>query len=333
VERLQGALDQANTSVAQLQEQLQAATSARKNAEALLDASESELDEQTREKIEQARGARIQVATAVDFAKVELDRAREQLKSGIISQQQLDLTQAKYDSAAAQLQQADASVRQAEQSLGSGSSRIQSAREQVQSAAAREREVRLELESQSAGMNPEVRQILADLQNKQFDLDSTTVKAPADGMPVQVFVRPGQMATALGALPTMIFVQGDKPELIASFPQNTVQYMHPGLEAELAFKMYPGQIFKAKVRSIATITPEGQFIPSGQVRNVSPATSTYIPVVFDYGPEIEALNLPYGAQVGVAVYTENIHAISIVRKIILRMKSWENYLFSISLGH
>ncbi len=34
-----------------------------------------------------------------------------------------------------------------------------------------------------------------------------------------------------------------------------------------------------------------------------------------------------GAQVSVAVYTHNFHAMSIVRKIILRVKSWENYVF------
>jgi hypothetical protein len=128
-------------------------------------------------------------------------------------------------------------------------------------------------------------------------------------------------------------VHGDRPELIASFPQNAVQYIHPGLEAELAFKMYPGKIFKAKVKQVARITPEGQLLPSGQVRTISPTKNTYIPVVFEYCPEVEALNLPIGAQVGVAVYTEKLHALSIVRKILVRMKSWENYLFSISLGH
>jgi len=333
VERLQGALDQASTDVAQLEERVQAASAGTKNATALLDAAESELDMQTREKIEQARAVKMQAATARDFAQVELQRSEEQLTAGIISAQQRDVFKQRFDTAAAQLQQADAALRQAEQSLGSGGSRIESAREQVQAAEAQEREARLELDAESAGLNPEVRQILAELQQKQRDLESTTVRAPSQGFATQVMLRPGQMAVPLPAFPTMIFVHADRPELVASFPQNAVQYFEPGLEAELAFKMYPGKIFKAKVKSIAPIVPEGQLLPSGQVRTISGASKTYIPVIFEYGPEVEALKVPLGAQVGVAVYTHHIHALSIVRKILVRIKSWENYMFSISFSH
>lgn len=333
VERLQGALDQANTNVAQLQERMSAAQSATKNAQALLEAAESELGMQTQEQIVQARAARNQAVTAVDFAKGELDRSEAQLQAGIVSIQQRDVFKQRYDSASAQLDQAEAALRQAEQSLGSGGSRIESAREQAQTVEAQEREVRLALESQSAGLNPEVRQILAELQQKQLDLEQTTVRAPARGFASQVFLRPGQMAVQLPAFPTMIFVHADRPELIASFPQNTVQYFEPGLDAELAFKMYPGKIFKAKVKSIAQITPEGQLMPAGTVRTVSPAKSTYIPVVFEYGDDVAALDIPIGAQVGVAVYTHHLHALSIVRKILVRIKSWENYMFPISLSH
>jgi hypothetical protein len=54
-------------------------------------------------------------------------------------------------------------------------------------------------------------------------------------------------------------------------------------------------------------------------------------VLFEYDEDVAALDLPIGAQASVAVYTHNLHVISFVRKIILRMKSWENYVFF--LGH
>lgn len=333
VERLQGALDAASTDVAQLQESMAAAQSATKNAKAMLAAAESELDMQAREQIEQKRAARDQASTALDFAKLELDRADEQFASGITSQQQRDVFKQRYDTAFSALDAADSALTEAELSLGSGSSRIESAREQVQTVEAQERTARLELESQSAGLNPEVRQILAQLQQAQIDLDQTTVRAPAKGFASQVFLRPGQMAVQLPAFPTMIFVHAERPELIASFPQNAVQYFEPGLDAELAFKMYPGKIFKAKVKGVAQITPEGQLLPAGTVRGVSPAKNTYIPVVFEYGEDVAALDIPIGAQVGVAVYTHHLHALSIVRKILVRIKSWEHYLFPISLSH
>jgi hypothetical protein len=42
---------------------------------------------------------------------------------------------------------------------------------------------------------------------------------------------------------------------------------------------------------------------------------------------VDFLNLPTGTQASIAVYTHHFHALSIVRKIILRIKSWESYAF------
>ena len=53
----------------------------------------------------------------------------------------------------------------------------------------------------------------------------------------------------------------------------------------------------------------------------------YVPVVFHYDILVAALNLPIGTQASVVVYTDRVHALSIVRKIILRIKNWEGFLF------
>jgi multidrug resistance efflux pump len=135
----------------------------------------------------------------------------------------------------------------------------------------------------------------------------------------------------------IVFVTKEKPMFIATFPQNVIAMIEPGLEAELAFKAYPGRIFKAKVSRIAPIIPEGQFLASGQLQSVTPGTAPgHIPVIFEVGEDVAALNLPAGSQASVAVYTHYIHAMAIVRKIILRIKSWENYVFFLSnmnVGH
>jgi hypothetical protein len=104
--------------------------------------------------------------------------------------------------------------------------------------------------------------------------------------------------------------------------------LKPGLEAEVAFKAYPGRIFKATVSHLLPTTAEGQFSTGGQLRiATSAAAPGRIPVVFDYGTDVADLNLPGGAQATAAIYTENVHVLAIVRKIILRIKSWENYIF------
>ena len=50
-------------------------------------------------------------------------------------------------------------------------------------------------------------------------------------------------------------------------------------------------------------------------------------MVFDYDEDVAGLKLPVGAQASVAIYTDRVHALSILRKIILRIKSWENFVF------
>jgi multidrug resistance efflux pump len=166
------------------------------------------------------------------------------------------------------------------------------------------------------------------LAEAQFDLDSCTVRAPADGSVTQVIVRPGQMAVPMPFAPLMVFVHGGDPALIASFPQQTIKTIQPGHEVELSFDAYPGYIFKGTVKRKLSAVPEGQLLAAGQLRATTNERSPgRIPVIVDYGDDVKALGLPVGAKVTVAVYTDEFAWLGILRKIILRIKSWESYLF------
>jgi hypothetical protein len=104
--------------------------------------------------------------------------------------------------------------------------------------------------------------------------------------------------------------------------------LKPGLEAELAFKAYPGRVFPATLSHLVPATAEGQLTPSGQLRTATAESAPgRVLVAFNYGEDIEELKLPGGAQASIAVYTDHLHALSLVRKIVLRIKSWENYIF------
>jgi hypothetical protein len=52
-----------------------------------------------------------------------------------------------------------------------------------------------------------------------------------------------------------------------------------------------------------------------------------VPVVIEIEDDLSEYNLPIGSAASVAIYTGEFHVTNIVRRIILRMKSWENYLF------
>jgi multidrug resistance efflux pump len=169
---------------------------------------------------------------------------------------------------------------------------------------------------------------MALLEKARWDLDQTVVRAPSDGYVPQLTLQPGQMAVPLPLKPLMVFVVTEKPVLVASFKQKALPDIEPDLEAEAIFKTHPGRSFKLKVRRVLTAMPEGEVLASGELLAPTSAKDKgYVPVVFDYDEDIAQLNLPAGAQASIAIYTHRVHALSIVRKIILRMKSWENYLF------
>jgi multidrug resistance efflux pump len=328
VDRLEAAVAESNTNLGQVEQQLSAATAATEQARADLLASESEYDRQAQQELEQADASTAQVKAQLVLAQQDYERYKTLFEEGTVPRQKFEQAAAQRDRLQAQLEQAQAARSQAEEKLKSGGDKLQAARERLRQAEAQEREVKLEYESQSGGVNPELKQILAQLSTARWELSETAIRAPADGYVTQVMLRPGQMAVPFPVAPVMIFVHGEPPVLIASYPQNVITEFRPGLEAEVAFKAYPGEIFEATVDEVLPIIQEGQLAPTGQLRAAtSESAPGRIPVKFKYSAEINALDLPTGAQAEVAVYTDSMQFLGILRKIILRIKSWENYLF------
>jgi multidrug resistance efflux pump len=336
VDALNAKLAQANVKVAQLSSKLAAAEAATRFAKSNLLISESETDRQARIALEKSVDLINQTKARLAFAKSNLERYTELQKRNTVATAEFEQAKRQEESLTAELGQAEAAKRAAEETLRSGSDRMQAAREDVKQAEAQEQETRTALNAEIGGVNPEVRQVMAELDQKRWELEQTVVRAPSEGMATQVFLRPGQMAVPIPLTAPMVFVPNERPTLVATFSQNVVAGIEPGLEAEVAFRAYPGRIFKAKVVRVLPIVPEGQAVASGQLRaaTVESAPGT-IPVLFEYGDDVAALNLPVGAQATVAVYTHHIHALGFLRKIILRIKSWENYVpfLGAVLGH
>ena len=71
--------------------------------------------------------------------------------------------------------------------------------------------------------------------------------------------------------------------------------------------------------------PESECTPTSP--NACTEAPGRIPVLFEYGEDVAALNLPAGSQARVAIYTESFQVFAILRKILLRINSWENYIF------
>lgn len=335
VERLQAVLDTKKKSLARLKEQLAAAEAITRSAEAKAIVAESTYDRQARENVEQAGSQVTEVQKQLNLAKTQYQRYADLRAKNAVSQEELDKIHTALRTAEQDVKQAQSQEKIAREQFASGSSSLKAAREEVNRAKAVERDLLLDIETESNGVTSDVRQTMAELDMKRWELEQTEIRAPYDGFVPQVVLRPGQMASPIPLASLMVYVSDRKPMLIATFHQTVVMGFEPGMHAEVAFKAHPGRTFKAHVVRVATAIREGELDPSGNLLSGTPATAPgYVPVFFEYDEDISDLKLPIGSQATVAVYTHRLHALGFLRMMVLRIKSWENFLFGFELpGH
>jgi len=192
---------------------------------------------------------------------------------------------------------------------------------------AAEAQVRARLGATVGDDQAEVAQIRAQLASARWELSQTVFYAPADGTVINLQLRPGQMATALGAMPVMTFVE-DQFQVIALYNQNELHNVQAGDEAEIALKTYPGRIIKASVDSIVWAQGQGQVPMSGTLpqTGTAPLPPGRFAVRLDIAEKDRGIFLAAGAAGNGAIYTQHGHHIHIVRKVIMRVGSFTNWL-------
>ncbi|HSS08027.1 MAG TPA: HlyD family secretion protein [Rhodanobacteraceae bacterium] len=211
------------------------------------------------------------------------------------------------------LEQAETSVNQLESDLAS--------------AIANEGQVRAMMNATVGDDQAEVAQIRAQLENAKWELEQTTVLAPADGYAINVQPRPGSMTAAFPITPAMTFVE-DEYQVIALFQQNELHAIEPGNEAEFTITTNPGLIVKATVDSIIWAQGQGQLTVSGVLpqTGVAPAPEGRFAVKLTVDPKQADMFFPAGAMGHGAIYTNHLAAIQILRKVILRIGAKVDYL-------
>ena len=161
----------------------------------------------------------------------------------------------------------------------------------------------------------------------QYDLDQTIVRAPNDGIIVNVQLRPGAFVAAFPIASVMTFME-DTPQIYALFYQNELHQIEVGNEAEFYVPSFPGNILKAKVESIILAEGQGQLnasgtLPTTGLRDITPNRFAVNLVMDDRHAE---LLLPAGAVGDGAVYTDHLAFLHIIRKVMLRISTKLNYI-------
>ena len=207
---------------------------------------------------------------------------------------------------------------------------LEVSKQSLAAAKAEEESARTAYSSNVEGVNTLIAKARAELADAQFDLDQTTIHAAGPGFVTQVSLRPGMFVVPMPIRPAMLFINtGDRDaKLVAAFQQNSLQRVKAGDPAEVAFDAVPGRVFKAKVRSVIDAIAPGQL--ENSIALVDPETRTTAGralAQIDVDDEMRNYQIPLGSKAQVAIYSEHLHDLSLLRKILLRMKSWQNYVF------
>ncbi len=183
-------------------------------------------------------------------------------------------------------------------------------------------------ESGIDGENPEVARLQAELEQARYDVERTVVRAPTAGYVSQLILRPGMMAVTLPLRPVMVFVHDEHAPMVAAFRQNSALRLRAGFEAEVVYPSIPGRVFHGTVTRVLPNLAEGQLQASGNLINTQVFQSIgRVPVLIEITDDMSEFNLPTGSRAQVAVYSDHFEHVALMRRILLRMSSWENYLY------
>lgn len=198
---------------------------------------------------------------------------------------------------------------------------------ELRASVAAEAQVRAHLGATVGDDQAEIAHIKAQLARARWELSQTVFYAPADGTVINLQLRPGQLATALGQLPVMTFVENDF-QVIALFSQNELHQVEPGDEAEIALETYPGRIIKAEVDSVVWAQGQGQvpMSPTVPQTGAAPLPPGRFAVRLRIAERDRNLFLAAGAAGHGAIYTQHGHHIHIIRKVVLRVGAYLDYL-------
>ena len=273
--------------------------------------------EQKRAGLADAEANVAQLKASVDKASATVEKAKAQLQ----------LTQINYDRQLYLVQKQVA----AQAVLDTATRNLDASKQMVAEALAAEDRAKQAYGATVDGEHTVIVRLRNELADAQYDLDQTVVRAPTGGFVTQLALRPGvYVVPEKPFTPAMVFVN-DSPRdrfLVAAFQQNALQRVKVGDEAEVLFKALPGRVFKAKVDLVIDAIAGGQLLSTGTLVNVGGvAPEDRALVRLALVDDTSGFQVPLGSAGEAAIYTQHFRELSLLRKILLRMRSWQNYIF------
>lgn len=197
---------------------------------------------------------------------------------------------------------------------------------------AEEKRQRLITESKILGENTQVAQLHALRDDAQLDLDRTIVRAPVDGTPTQLTIRPGVRASSLPLRPVMVYIPKEKRRIAGMFWQNSMLRLEKGLDAEVILDAVPGHAFTGKVVDVLPAIGESELQTRGDLQKAAILRQHgSVIAIIELDENLDDYNLPLGVQGQVVVlnYEHDVMHVSMMRRILIRMMAWLKYIYPV----
>ena len=228
-----------------------------------------------------------------------------------------------------QVEQAETNVETLKAQNAAQAQQLTAATQQVAAARAQQEQAQISLRAALQTRDMTLAQARAARDGARWSLNETIVTAPEDGYVTQLQLAVGAMATTAPAGATMSFVQANpSPLVLATVVQQYVHVISPGAQAEVALQILPGRTFRASVVEIEKGAGTGQLAPTSTLwSDFQPRPSTRMYVVLKIEDDLKAFNIPLGSSGQMTIKGPGAAPLFIIRRIMIRMYSWMNYLF------
>jgi multidrug resistance efflux pump len=192
-------------------------------------------------------------------------------------------------------------------------------------AKASQQSAKLALDSEIGGVNTTVAQIAAQLDNANWELSQTTVRAPADGTVTIVALSVGDRA--LQARSAMSFIVEKEIALVGIFSQNGFQTIKLGTPVELVFDNVPGRIYHATISAIPRGIGQGQVAVSGTLARTNTfGGATVFPAEISIPDEMNREQLRLGMSGSATAFSDKAGVIGLLASILVWISSYTAYL-------
>jgi multidrug resistance efflux pump len=196
---------------------------------------------------------------------------------------------------------------------------------QLQAAEAREINARLALGSEIGGVNTTVAQFNAQLENAQWELEQTTVRAASDGYISVMSLAVGARVVPFQA--ALSFILSGEIIIVGVFDQNGFKIIKRGVPVKLVFASRPGEVYYSAIKEVVRGIGQGQVAVSGTLaRAETVGTSTTYPASIDLPKDIDPDLLRLGMVGTATAFSDKAGPIGLLATILLWVKAYAAYL-------